>query len=54
MAEIIVNHEDMTVFVDDFMGFTPDWDEIVLPYDRQAVKSLQEQGYEITYGHDDI
>lgn len=54
MAELIVNHEKMTVFVDDFKGFTPDWDEIILPFDRKAVQALEELGYKIFYGHDDI
>lgn len=54
MAELIINHEEMTVFVDDFKGFTPDWDEITLDFDREAVRALEAQGYEIFYGHDDI
>jgi len=54
MAELIINHQEMTVFVDDFKGFTPDWDEIILPFDRKAVQALEELGYKIFYGHDDI
>lgn len=53
-AEIIIDHDAMTAFVDDFKGFTPDWDEIVLPYDHQAVRVLVGLGYDVTFGHDDI
>lgn len=54
MAEIIINDETMTAFVDNFKGFTPEWDEIVLPYDQQAVRVLEGLGYDILYGSDDI
>lgn len=54
MAEIILDNENMSAFVDDFKGFTDDWDEIVLPYDEKAVQLLELVGYTIEYGHDDI
>ena len=54
MADIIIDNETMTAFVDDFKGFTPDWDEIILPHDREAVRVLEGMGYDVTYGHDDI
>lgn len=54
MAEIILDNDNMIAFIDDFKGFTKEWDEIVLPYDREAVKLLELVGYSIQYGHDDI
>ena len=51
-ATITINGNTATVH--DFVGFTPDWDEIVLPVDREAVKALREQGYEIEYTSDEI
>lgn len=54
MAEIIIDNETMTAFVDNFKGFTPEWEEIVLPYDQQAVRVLEGLGYDILYGSDDI
>lgn len=40
--------------VHDFIGFTADWDEIIVPVDREAVKALKAQGYTIEYTSDDI
>lgn len=54
MAELIIDHEEKTVFVDDFKGFTTDWDEIILPFDYEAVQALETLGYQVSYGHDDI
>lgn len=54
MAEIRIDYERMVAVVDDFMGFDPDWNEILVPVDREAVKALMEQGFEIEYTSDDI
>lgn len=51
-ATITINGNTATV--NDFVGFTSDWDEIILPVDREAVKALEKQGYTIEYTHDDI
>ncbi len=40
--------------VHSFIGFTADWDEIIVPVDREAVKALKAQGYTIEYTSDDI
>ena len=52
MAEIILNGK--TAYVKDFIGFTPEWDEILLPVDREAVRKLIEEGYTIEYSSDEI
>lgn len=54
MAKIIIDNERMVATVDDFLGFDADWNEILVPVDREAVKALEAQGYTIDYTSDDI
>lgn len=54
MAEMKINVSEKTVFVFDFLGFTEDWDEIIVPVDRETIRALEAQGYTIDYASDDI
>lgn len=54
MATAIITITGKTATVHDFLGFTPDWDEITVPVDWQAVKALEAQGYEIEFTSEDI
>ncbi len=51
-ANITINGKTATVH--DFIGFTPEWDEIIVPVDWQEVKALEAQGYEIEFTSEDI
>lgn len=53
-AKITIDETAKTARVHNFLGFTEDWNEIVLPHDREAVKSLREAGYSIEFDSDDI
>lgn len=53
-AKITIDETAKTARVHNFLGFTKDGDEIVLPYDREAVKSLREAGYDVELDSDDI
>lgn len=52
-AEITIE-EGRIAIVHNFIGFTPDWDEILMPVDHEAVKALEAQGLEIVYTSDEI
>lgn len=45
------------VTVEDFTGFTPDWDEVIVPIPEELVpvlEELREQGWVVTYTSWDI
>lgn len=54
MNTAMITITDKTATVHDFIGFTPDWDEIMVPVDWEAVKALEAQGYEIAFTSEDI
>lgn len=57
LINIYVDDRRHEVTVEDFIGFTPDWDEILVPIPEELVPvlvELKEQGWEVTYTSWDI
>lgn len=54
---IYVDARRREVTVEDFTGFTSDWDEVIVPIPEELVpvlEELREQGWEVTYTSWDI
>lgn len=54
MTTATITITDKTVTVHDFIGFTSEWDEIIVPVDWEAVRALEAQGYKIEFTSEDI
>lgn len=54
MTTATITITDKTATVHDFIGFTPEWDEIMIPVDWEVVRALEAQGYEIEFTSEDI
>lgn len=54
MTTATITITDKTATVHDFIGFTPEWDEIMIPVDWEVVWALEAQGYEIEFTSEDI
>ena len=53
-AKITFDNDRHVATVHDVIGFTTDWDEILVPVDHAAVAALKAAGYEIEFTSDDI
>ena len=53
-AKITFDNDRHVAIVHDFIGFTADWNEILVPVDHATVADLKAAGYEVEFTSNDI